>query len=102
MSKSFADLMSETRRAITEVKLEELKRRLVQGEAFHLVDVREGEEYRAGFIPGALSVPRGFLESKIETALPDKNHKVVLYCAGGTRSALAARTLHELGYRDVE
>src|SRR5262249_48317348 len=72
------------------------------GEGFALVDVREGEEYRAGFIPGAISVPRGFLESKIEQLLPEKGKKVVLYCAGGTRSALAAGTLAELGYRDVE
>ena len=81
MSKSFADLMAETRKAIKEVKLEDLKRRLEDQEPFVLVDVREGEEYRAGFIPGALSVPRGFLESKIEQAVPDKNKKVVLYCA---------------------
>jgi molybdopterin/thiamine biosynthesis adenylyltransferase/rhodanese-related sulfurtransferase len=102
MSKSFADLMSETRRAIREVSLDDLKRRLDAGEGFQLVDVRESEEYRAGHLPGARSIPRGFLESKIEQVVPDKNAKVVLYCAGGTRSALAARTLAELGYRDVE
>src|SRR5260221_13370789 len=98
MSKSFADLMAETKRAIKQVSLEDLKRRLDQGEKFNLVDVREGEEYRAGFIPGAISIPRGFLESKVEQLLPEKKQKVILYCAGGTRSALAARTLLELGY----
>src|SRR5262245_50979608 len=72
MTKSFADLMAETRRSIKEVSLEDLKRRIEQREDFHLVDVREGEEYRAGFIPGATSVPRGFLESKIEQIVPDK------------------------------
>lgn len=102
MSKSFSDLMAETRRQIREVSLEDLKRRLEAGERFHLVDVREGEEYRAGFIPGAISIPRGFLESKIEQLIPHKDEKVILYCAGGTRSALAARTLAELGYTDVE
>ena len=71
MSKNFSDLMAETRRSIKEVSLEDLKRRLEQGEKFNLVDVREGEEYRAGFIPGAMSVPRGFLESKIEALIPD-------------------------------
>jgi molybdopterin/thiamine biosynthesis adenylyltransferase/rhodanese-related sulfurtransferase len=102
MSRSFADLMAETRRAIKQVSLEDLKRRLEAGERFHLVDVREGEEFRAGFIPGAVSVPRGFLESKIEQVVPNKHEKVIVYCAGGTRSALAARTLAELGYDDVE
>lgn len=102
MAKSFADLMAETRRMIVQVSLEDLKRRLEAGEPFHLIDVRESEEYRAGFIPGAISVPRGFLESKIEQVVPDKSRKVILYCAGGTRSALAARTLLEMGYTDVE
>jgi molybdopterin/thiamine biosynthesis adenylyltransferase/rhodanese-related sulfurtransferase len=94
--------MAETRRSIREVSLDELKQRIEAGEKFALVDVREGEEYRAGFIPGAISIPRGFLESKVEQLLPEKAKKVVLYCAGGTRSALAARTLAELGYSDVE
>ena len=102
MSKSFSDLMAETRKSIREVSLEDLKKRLGAGEGFHLLDVREGEEYRAGFIPGATSIPRGFLESKVEQLFPKKSEKVVLYCAGGTRSALAARTLTELGYTDVE
>ena len=67
-----------------------------------LLDVREKDEYRAGFIPGAISLPRGFLEIQVEQKLPDKNAKIVAYCAGGTRSALAAATLAELGYTNVE
>jgi sulfur-carrier protein adenylyltransferase/sulfurtransferase len=67
-----------------------------------VVDVREKEENRAGYIPGALSVPRGFLEMQIEGKVPDKNARVVLYCAGGTRSVLAAKTLQDLGYTNVE
>ena len=102
MSKSFADLMAETKRSIKQVSLEDLKARIDGGEKFHLVDVREGEEFRAGFIPGAISIPRGHLESKVEALIPTKTEKVILYCAGGTRSALAARTLAELGYIDVE
>lgn len=102
MAKTFQDLMADIRRSIKETSLEDLKRRLEAGEKFHLVDVREGEEYRAGYIAGAVSVPRGHLESKIEGVVPNKSDKVVLYCAGGTRSALAARTLAELGYTDVE
>jgi molybdopterin/thiamine biosynthesis adenylyltransferase/rhodanese-related sulfurtransferase len=66
-----------------------------------LIDVREGDEYQEGFIPGAQWIPRGKLELRIEDAVPDRGTDVVLYCAGGTRSALAAHSLHELGYRKV-
>ncbi|MEZ4368012.1 MAG: molybdopterin-synthase adenylyltransferase MoeB [Kofleriaceae bacterium] len=67
-----------------------------------LVDVREQDEYVQGYIPGATWIPRGFLEQKIEDAAPDRDQPIILYCAGGNRSALAARTLRELGYTRVE
>lgn len=102
MAKSFADLMSETRRGIREVSLEALKERIETRPDFILVDVREGEEFRAGHIPGALHIARGHLESKVESLIGNKDAPIVLYCAGGTRSALAARTLAELGYTQVE
>ena len=67
-----------------------------------LVDVRESEEWDAGHIPGAVHVPRGYLESRIDGVVPDRSSRVVLYCASGTRSALAANTLQDLlGYEDV-
>src|SRR5919107_457173 len=67
-----------------------------------LIDVRESEEWDAGHIPGAKHVPRGYLESRIEGAVPDRSANVVLYCASGNRSALAAHTLKELmGYENV-
>jgi molybdopterin/thiamine biosynthesis adenylyltransferase/rhodanese-related sulfurtransferase len=66
-----------------------------------LIDVREKDEWTEGFIPGARWIPRGFLELRIEEAVPDKNAQVILYCAGGTRSALAASALATLGYTDV-
>jgi molybdopterin/thiamine biosynthesis adenylyltransferase/rhodanese-related sulfurtransferase len=66
-----------------------------------IIDVREQDEYVQGYIPGATWIPRGFLESKIEDAAPRKDELVVLYCAGGNRSAFAARTLEELGYTNV-
>ena len=102
MAKSFQELMSDTRRSIREISLEELRGRLESKPAFTLLDVREGEEFRAGHIPGAINIPRGFLEIKIESEIPDRDAPVVVYCAGGTRSALAARTLHDLGYTHVE
>jgi molybdopterin/thiamine biosynthesis adenylyltransferase/rhodanese-related sulfurtransferase len=68
-----------------------------------IVDVRETEEFSVGHLPGAKHVPRGYLESRIEGAVPDRSQRVVLYCASGNRSALAAHTLeHELGYENVE
>src|SRR3954453_17189338 len=67
-----------------------------------LLDVRESEEWDAGHIPGAVHVPRGYLESRIEGGGPDRSSRVVVYCASGTRSALAANTMQELlGYDDV-
>jgi len=65
------------------------------------LDVREGDEHAQGAVPGAIHVPRGQLEFNVEGRLADKSARVVVYCAGGVRSAFAARTLGELGYADV-
>jgi molybdopterin/thiamine biosynthesis adenylyltransferase/rhodanese-related sulfurtransferase len=65
------------------------------------LDVRERDEWEEGHIPGALHVPRGSLESRIESAVSDREQPIVVYCSGGSRSAFAARTLEELGYTDV-
>jgi len=67
-----------------------------------LLDVREPDEYQQGFIPGAQWIARGFLEMKIEDAVPDRDTHVVIYCASGIRSLFAARTLEDLGYKHVE
>src|SRR5216684_3141807 len=66
-----------------------------------VVDVREKHEWNEGHIPGALHVPRGFLELQIEEAVPDNSKTVVLYCAGGVRSLIAGTTLQQMGYKDV-
>jgi sulfur-carrier protein adenylyltransferase/sulfurtransferase len=102
MPTTYSDLIAQARKNTKEVSLDALKKRLEQHEPLTLLDVREKEEYRAGYIPGAVSIPRGFLEIQAEQKLPDKNAKIVAYCAGGTRSALAAATLQELGYTNVE
>ncbi len=102
MPTTYADLFANVRKTTKEVALDALKARLEAKEPLVLLDVREKEEYRAGFIPGAVSIPRGFLEIQVEGKLPDKNATIVAYCAGGTRSALAAKTLAELGYTKVE
>ncbi len=102
MPTTYTDLIANVRKTTREVSLDELKRRLEAKEPYTFLDVREKEEYRAGFIPGAMSIPRGFLEQQVEGRLPDKSAKIITYCAGGTRSALAAKTLAELGYTNVE
>ena len=102
MPTTYTDLIADIRKSIAVISLEEIKRRLDTKTPMVLVDVREKEELRDGYIPGAISVPRGFLEMQIEGKVTDKNAPVVLYCAGGTRSALAAKTLTDLGYTHVE
>ncbi len=102
MPKTYSDLLSEVKSQVRTVSLDEMKRRLEAREDYVFVDVREKDEVRQGFLPGAISIPRGFLEMQAEQKLPDKNAKIVLYCAGGTRSAFAARTLTDLGYANVE
>jgi len=102
MAKTYSDLLHEVKSSIHTLTLEELKRRMDAKETFTLVDVREKDEVRAGFIPGAVSIPRGFLEMQAEQRLPDKSAKIVVYCAGGIRSAFAAKALSELGYTHVE
>ena len=102
MPTTYADLIASVKKTTKEVSLDELKRRIEAGEKMTLLDVREKEEVRAGYIPGALSIPRGFLEIQVEGRIPDKSTKIVAYCAGGTRSALAAATLANLGYTNVE
>jgi sulfur-carrier protein adenylyltransferase/sulfurtransferase len=92
------ELLAQAKSQITEVSVQEAADELGRS-AF--LDVREPDEYDQGAIAGAIHVPRGNLEFNVEGRLPDKQRRVVIYCAGGVRSAFAARTLAELGYRDV-
>jgi molybdopterin/thiamine biosynthesis adenylyltransferase/rhodanese-related sulfurtransferase len=102
MAKTYADLLNDARSKIRFVSLDEAKRRLEAKEDYTFVDVREKDETRQGFIPGAVLIPRGFLEQQVEQKLPDKNAKIIAYCAGGTRSAFAAKLLGDMGYANVE
>jgi molybdopterin/thiamine biosynthesis adenylyltransferase len=100
MSPSGAEFIRQIRSQITEVDPSEVHGSLDNGVA--IVDVRETEEFAAGHLPGARHVPRSYLESRIEGVVPDRSQRVVVYCATGQRSALAANTLlRELGYDDV-
>src|SRR5215216_5001061 len=101
MSQSAADVIKQIRGRISEIDPAQVREGL--GNGVVLVDVREGEEYERERIPGAVHVPRGYLESRIEGAVRDRDAHVVLYCASGSRSALAADTLQQLlGYSNVE
>ncbi|HEX4354155.1 MAG TPA: molybdopterin-synthase adenylyltransferase MoeB [Polyangiales bacterium] len=100
--KTYSDLLQEVKSQIRTVSLDEIKRRIEKKENYTLVDVREKDETRLGYIPGAVFLPRGFLEMQAEQKLPDKNANLIVYCAGGTRSAFAAKVLQDLGYQHVE
>src|SRR4051794_22119238 len=102
MAKTYADLLNEARTQIKLVSLDEMKRRLEAKEGYVFVDVRDKEEVRQGFIPGAVSAPRQHLESQAEAKLPDKDAKLIVYCAAGNRSAFAAKLLQDMGYTHVE
>jgi sulfur-carrier protein adenylyltransferase/sulfurtransferase len=96
---SGTEFIRQIRSQVTEVDPAEVSELAHEGVA--IVDVRETEETESGVLPGAKHVPRGYLESRIEGIVPDRSTPVVIYCASGTRSALAAHTLQELGYQDV-
>ena len=96
---TFRDLLAAAKAEIVEVDTEESARRIAAGSL--VLDVREPDEYDQGALPGAVHIPRGHLEAQVEGRLLDKTAPVVVYCAGGVRSAFAARTLQELGYADV-
>ncbi|HEX6458910.1 MAG TPA: molybdopterin-synthase adenylyltransferase MoeB, partial [Thermoleophilaceae bacterium] len=101
---SGADLIRTIRSQITEVDPGEVHELISNGHnGYVVVDVREQHEFEQSHLPGAVHVPRGHLESRIEGAAPDKSQRVITYCASGQRSALAANTmLKELGYENVE
>src|ERR1700722_19625033 len=101
MSPSGAEVLRQIKSRIDEVDPAVVREQVTNGAV--VVDVREAEEWSTGHIPGAKHVPKSYLESRIEGAIPDRDAHVILYCASGNRSAWAARTLTEdLGYEHVE
>ena len=99
---SFDELIDKVKSEIQETDADAVREMQRSGSDAAIVDVREREEFVEGHIEGAEFIPRGLLDLKIENTVPDKDRPVVLYCAGGTRSALAAKTLEQLGYSDVK
>jgi rhodanese-related sulfurtransferase len=100
-SARFLALVEEARKRVPELSIEEVRAKLERGDAFRLIDVREGEEFARGHLPGAESVCKGILERDIEEKVPDAETPVVLYCGGGFRSALAGDNLLRMGYKKV-
>jgi rhodanese-related sulfurtransferase len=98
--KTGEDLIAEAKEQIEEVSPEDVKSMIAGGEKVVYLDVREPNEWNLGRIPGAVHLPRGNLETKIE-ALIDRQQRVVVYCARGNRSALAALTMQQMGYEKV-
>ena len=101
-SPRFLKVVDDARKKIKETTVAEVKRRMDAGEKFLLVDVREESEYANGHLPGAVHMSKGVIERDIEQRVPDPNTKLILYCGGGFRSALAAENLQKMGYANVE
>jgi len=102
MAKSFQDIMAEARKEIPEASPQQVNELLKNnGKSPVLLDVRESDEWRQGHLEGAIPLPRGFLEIKVEAAIPDKNTPIIAYCAGGVRSLLAAKVMREMGYQNI-
>jgi molybdopterin/thiamine biosynthesis adenylyltransferase/rhodanese-related sulfurtransferase len=106
MGEAFRQILWQARQRVPEWSAAQVREALAQrkqqaDEDFVLIDVREKVEWSEGYIPGAVHVPRGYLELRIEDVVPDKAQKVVLYCAGGVRSLVAGATLQQMGYQDV-
>ncbi len=100
MVKTSKNILDEARSTIKQIDIDEA-RRMLERPGTVLVDVRESDEWRQGHIPQAVGIPRGFLELRIEEKVPDHKAPVILQCASGTRSLLAARSLHEMGYENL-
>jgi sulfur-carrier protein adenylyltransferase/sulfurtransferase len=98
---TYRELLEQVRAEIEEIGAREAQARLDDDPSPVVLDVRERDEWEEGHLPGAVHIPRGSLESRVEQALPDRDRPVIVYCAGGNRSAFAAKTLEELGYEGV-
>ncbi|HEX4228635.1 MAG TPA: rhodanese-like domain-containing protein [Bryobacteraceae bacterium] len=100
-SEGFLALVQDAKSRIREIDIEEYKRLRGANDAGQLVDVREDNEWAAAHAEGAIHLSKGIIERDIEVTFPDKDTKLVLYCGGGYRSALATDNLRKMGYRNI-
>jgi rhodanese-related sulfurtransferase len=97
----FLTLVNDAKKRVKETNVPDVKRRMDAGERFTLVDVREESEWANGHLPGAIHLGKGIIERDIEQRVPATDTKLILYCGGGFRSALAADNLQKMGYTNV-
>ncbi|MBX3024652.1 sulfurtransferase [bacterium] len=97
----FLAIVNDAKTRIRECGTDDVKAMLDRGDRFELIDTREDGEWARGHLPGALHLSKGIIERDIERVVPDKGARIVLYCGGGFRSALAADALQKMGYRNV-
>jgi rhodanese-related sulfurtransferase len=100
-SQAFLDIVNDAKKRVKEIDIEAYKNMLTSGEPHALVDVREESEWAAGHAAGSVHLGKGVIERDIEKQFPDKNTKLVLYCGGGFRSALAGDNVQKMGYKNV-
>ncbi len=101
MAETYQDMLARLRRELAEVTVEEANAIRERAEDVVLLDVREQDEWNEGHVPGAIHIPRGFLELRVEDAVPDRDKPVIAYCAGGVRSLFAEESLRNMGYTNV-
>ncbi len=100
-SPGFLAITRDARQRIQECTVDDVRGWRAAGRVFHLIDVREDNEYAAGGIAGAVHLSKGIIERDIEQAIPDHNAMIVVYCGGGYRSAMVADNLQKMGYTNV-
>jgi rhodanese-related sulfurtransferase len=100
-SPQFLKIVQDAKSRVRETNVDEVKKKIDNGEKFVLIDVREESEFAADHLPGAVHLGKGIIERDIEARVPDLNAEIVLYCGGGFRSALAADNLQKMGYKNV-
>ncbi|MCA9146225.1 MAG: sulfurtransferase [Planctomycetaceae bacterium] len=97
----FLAIVNDAKSRVRECQPPDVKNWLDASESFHLIDVREESEWQRGHLPSAEHLGKGIIERDVEARFPDKSGKLVLYCGGGYRSALAADNLQKMGYVNV-
>lgn len=100
-SEAFLKIVEDAKRRVDEISIDQYQKMLTAGEAGQLVDVREDAEWNAAHAANAIHLGKGVIERDIEHTFPDKKARLVLYCGGGFRSALAADAVQKMGYANV-
>jgi len=100
-NEGFLSVVNAAKKVVKECTIDDVLKKRDAGLAFHFVDVREDEEWKAGRAKGAIHLGKGVIERDIESVITDRNAEIILYCGGGFRSALAAESLQKMGYKNV-